>query len=224
MPPRYGRQGRYDAHCGDGYCADKANPGTSKIEAELFAPLNYFIGNGKRNQVVEASNKGRLFDVDMTFDLKSGWLLIIEYDGAYWHQGREGVDHDKSHMLSGSYGNRVMVIRIHEHPLIRLCPMDVCVPKGSDGTLCARLTVLHMLHTMPGDAWDLRLVQRAESWLSCAADTLSEDQVECRICWRMAQILCNQPDVRVRSGEVAYRAMADSPPEDLEAMQACAPY
>ncbi|MGW0195896.1 hypothetical protein [Nonomuraea sp. NPDC003201] len=223
MASRYGRQGRYAARCGDGYCADKANPGTSKIEAELFAPLNYVIGNGRRNQVVEASNKSCRFDVDMTFELKNGWLLIVEYDGAYWHEGRELGDHNKSHMLAGGYRHKVMVVRVREHPLTRLCPMDVWVPKGSDGTLCARLAVLHMLHAMPVDAWDFGLMQRAESWLLCAADALVEDQVECRICWRMEQIL-REPDIRVGSGEAAYRAETESPPEDLEAMHSCARY
>lgn len=200
---RYGQQGRYGARCGDGFCAEKANPGTSKIEMEIFAPLNYVIGSGKRNQIVSVD--GRDLKVDMTFELTSNRLLIIEYDGAYWHQGHEDWDHRKSHLLQKNLRCPAMVIRIREDPLKVLCPGDVCVPPNSSGVTCARLVALHALHFIPRWLDDFELAQRTERWLACAAEPMQQDQVKCRICWRMTQLL-RRKDVPIGAGVIAFRA------------------
>lgn len=56
-----------------------------------------------------------------------GW--IVEYDGNYWHAGREEHDRMKSAALSDSGWH---VIRVRERPLRQVGQFDVCVDPGDD--------------------------------------------------------------------------------------------
>ncbi|MEU8632562.1 hypothetical protein AB0C38_10365 [Amycolatopsis sp. NPDC048633] len=164
--------GRYKTRCPPGVCQVDPVPGTSKLEAELFNQLNYVLGDG----VQHWNFFGR--KVDMMFNIDSHGL-IVEYDGAYWHRGRERSDREKAELLS-EY--RLTVIRVREDPLRPLRHEDLWVPKGADAILCARLVLLHAMHLL---RW--RMPQRAEGFLIAAAAPLDREQVPCRSCWSLAR-------------------------------------
>lgn len=54
--------------------------------------------------------------------------LVVEYDGAYWHAGREQADRERN-ALMGGFGYEV--VRVREQPLEALGPHDIVVPAGA---------------------------------------------------------------------------------------------
>lgn len=63
--------------------------------------------------------------------------LVVEFDGAYWHAGKERTDRSKGTSLRRDGWT---VIRVREHPLEALHPHDVQVPERDDDE-AARLTL-----------------------------------------------------------------------------------
>jgi len=92
----------------------------SRIEIVLRFELGRLLGDSgsDRNLLIQ----GRRFAVDY---LSPRNRLIVEYDGAYWHIGREINDEAKNAALRES-GWRVT--RIREHPLEKLSSEDLVVP------------------------------------------------------------------------------------------------
>lgn len=140
----YGVSGRYQASCGEGFCALHDNPGRSKIEAEIFTLLTYALGGGRANADLRRWLSPPL-KVDMLFeDSAQKPILVVEYDGAYFHRDRSETDQDKAmwvhHILD------VPVIRIREAPLQDVTRWDLVVPARSTGDICSRSLLLHLLH------------------------------------------------------------------------------
>jgi hypothetical protein len=67
----------------------------------------------------------RLLDVDM---LLWSYKIAVEYDGSFWHRGKEHTDRDKTRALERAGWT---VIRVREEPLSPLGPHDVVVPLGN---------------------------------------------------------------------------------------------
>jgi len=66
---------------------------------------------------------GRIYDCDIIIREHS---LIVEFDGSYWHKDKGTVDLAKTNVLMRK-GWRVM--RVREHPLPLISPMDVAVQR-----------------------------------------------------------------------------------------------
>jgi very-short-patch-repair endonuclease len=122
-----GTTGQYLASCEHGYCALSGRQATSKLEGQIFTLLDYVLGPGKhdwRSQVC-----GRRVQLDMVFTLPDDRALVVEYDGARWHRGKEERDGGKTRMIEeGWKGRKCVVVRIREDPLMPLELPDVWVP------------------------------------------------------------------------------------------------
>ena len=88
------------------------------LACELLTLLEFDLDN---HSIVVAD---RVLDVDIIIP---SLRLIVEYDGSYWHQGKENADRRKSNRLREA-GWRV--IRVREAPLEKTSPDDVVVPQG----------------------------------------------------------------------------------------------
>ena len=69
--------------------------------------------SGKRVSTGQGQSK-RSWNVDIAVQISREELLLIEYDGAYWHRGKQEVDLRKTQSLLKE-GHRV--VRLREHPL-----------------------------------------------------------------------------------------------------------
>lgn len=138
--------GRYQAACGDGHCALQGGAGRSKLQGQIFTLLDLALGPGISDAPV-ATAIGRV-NVDMLFRLGSG-NIVVEYDGAYFHQHRARTDRIKADALRGrSKLLPAHVLRIREQPLPRLHHHNVLAPPRPTPQQCAQLALLHMLHTL----------------------------------------------------------------------------
>jgi hypothetical protein len=81
-----GATGRYQGKCEQGHCALTGDQATSKHEGEILTLLKYVIGHGRGD--VKVPGGRRQFRLNMVFNPPSGLGLVAEYDGAYWHGGR----------------------------------------------------------------------------------------------------------------------------------------
>ncbi|MFF5093161.1 MULTISPECIES: hypothetical protein [Actinosynnema] len=117
-------------------------------------------------------------------------LLVVEYDGAYWHAGREKYDRWKvERSLDAAQWQESEVVRVREEPLLPLRLSDVWVPKRSSAVMCARLILLHLLQgfLVPLRAHDV--CKRVEHFLAAAAKPLKKDEIHCEQCWKLASAL-----------------------------------
>jgi hypothetical protein len=89
-----GATGRYQGKCEQGHCALTGDQATSKHEGEILTLLKYVIGHGRGD--VKVPGGRRQFRLDMVFDLPSGLVLVAEYDGAYWHGGRNQEERERN--------------------------------------------------------------------------------------------------------------------------------
>lgn len=178
---RAGAVGRYFARCAPGDCVIAARPGTSKIENDTFALLNYVLGNGKQHHQVNPWVR----PVDMAFMLQHV-VLVVEFDGSYWHRERTDKDAEKAAIIeqTGSHLPH-RVVRIREAPLKALDLQDVVVPAKGDPLTCASLLLLHVTHTVYEVAQDLDVCRRIESFLTSAATLLAESLLTCRDCGKL---------------------------------------
>lgn len=150
---------------------------TSKHEGQIFALLSYAIGPGQHDRRVPIGT--RIVRLDMTFPLRDGRTLAVEYDGAYWHHGQEERDRRKTHMITWS--GQYCVVRIREDPLQPLTPLDVQVPSRADAGVCAQLTLLHLVHELwTGiDDGDHR---RIRDFLNASAQRMALPDIRCKTC------------------------------------------
>ena len=180
--------GHYRVRCPPGSCAAEAVPGTSNLEREIFANLDSVFGGGKYDYVVP----GRVgLRSDMAFLIDDELTLVIEYDGAYWHIGREPQDRRKVEMISQKLWGleSLQVVRIREDPLRPLSANDVWVPRRADAYTCARLALQHVAHRFFGRAFRYETRIRMEHVLAAASTPLARDQVPCKQCWHITRAI-----------------------------------
>ena len=175
--------GRYQAICGDGFCAASDNPGRSKIEGQIFTLLDFVLGGGRDDSDLRRWS-AQLVKVDMLFqDPAKQPLLVVEYDGAYFHRDREERDYSKAMRINRMLD--VPVIRIREAPLQCLTPWDLVISPRAKAEECCRLLLLHLLHF-----YDLRLTAKQysdmEHFLSIG-NPLAKERLLCRECRRLAR-------------------------------------
>jgi hypothetical protein len=182
--------GSYQFKCGQGLCALTGGQATSKQEGDLFALLDFVIGDGRQDAHVRIGR--REVRLDMRFDLPSGRKLVVEYDGARWHQEHEERDFLKARDIEFYYPKWV-VVRVREYPLetldADLDSHDVQVPARVDGKTCAQLVLLHVIHVMPSDFVDRygEAEDRVISFLRSASRPLGRRGVKCETCWEIAR-------------------------------------
>ena len=101
----------------------KCNQSTSKEEIYLFYELSLFFDFNEFDKKIfyELDNKTSLLDVDVYIPSHK---IAIEYDGSYWHKGKEKKDLEKNKKLE-SLG--ITVIRLREYPLNNLGDYSVIV-------------------------------------------------------------------------------------------------
>ena len=122
--------------------------------------------------------------VDMVFDLAPDFRMAIEYDGAYWHHGKEATDARKSDLLVSS-GLVHGVMRLREEPLELIGGGDVSFARGSQPVEVVHLALLHLLHSRrlvlrPDLYWNI------EMFLKSSATRLREEQIACWECTSIA--------------------------------------
>jgi hypothetical protein len=147
-----GATGRYQRKCEQGYCALTGGRTTSRHEGEVLTLLKHVIGHGRGDVIVPIGR--RQFHLDRVFNLPDSRVLVAEYDGAYWHDGRkkegqEGRDYYKARDVEAAWRDRgCVVVRIREDPLEPLHHHDVQVPAHSEPEICAETVLIHLVHVM----------------------------------------------------------------------------
>lgn len=170
----YSRRGRYVRgdvcpHCSDG------EPRSSGLERDIFTVLQLVLGRGERDVPIPTDHRTRL---DMRFRGRRGLLIGIEYDGAYWHAGREDADLRKTHRLL-STGTAAVVVRIRESPLLPTAHEDVCVRPGEAPAVIAIAALLHLIHIRAvGDDVETRVA----AFLAAAAVKVHRHEIPCGRC------------------------------------------
>ncbi|WP_374202241.1 zinc-ribbon domain-containing protein [Arthrobacter sp. AK01] len=99
--------------------------GVSELEVAVFMELDEVLSSHikRREQDVRVRlPNGRTLRVDMIFD-----DLVVEFDGSYWHSGKEGPDREKTEDLN-SLG--FSVVRVRENPLSPITALDVVVRRA----------------------------------------------------------------------------------------------
>ncbi|MCU1643000.1 MAG: hypothetical protein JWN03_3275 [Nocardia sp.] len=162
-------------------------PGESVAEGSIFAILNFVFGTGRRSYRVGGRYELR---ADMFFVLGE-WeerLLVVEYDGEYWHREREETDMRKI-CETLSLGSDFDVIRLRQQPLRRLRPADISVPRRADAMTCARLVLLHITHRPGPFLPDHGTLDRILQFLEFGAIPLPEDVIVCDACLELNYVL-----------------------------------
>lgn len=178
-PPPAVRRGRFRTGCACGRTGVLPTARTSGVETTVFNVLDFVLGCGRQD--VPVPFDGRM-NLDMLFHAQTGFRLGVEYDGAYWHTGRERNDAWKAERLLTS-GFVHEVLRIREHPLERLGPLDIVVPRGASGQEIATVALAHIQHTVAsafGDAAEERIFLN----VSRPGRTLDLRRVRCGGCRR----------------------------------------
>jgi very-short-patch-repair endonuclease len=164
----------------------RANRGSGNIQAsrrDLHA-AQLCDWTGHRDQRAFASRPVRL---DMVFQAPNGRVLVVEYDGAYWHRGQEERDFRKARLVEDAWWDRgCVVVRIREDPLTPLYSPDLQVPARRDAITYTRLMLLHLLHVMPGDFDGHYEEGEVYSFLRSTRRPLERSDVRCEICQHVA--------------------------------------
>jgi hypothetical protein len=188
-----GTTGQYQASCEQGHCALTGRRATSKLEGQIFTLLDYVLGPGKydwRSQVC-----GQRLQIDMVFTLPDDRTLVVEYDGAHWHSGKEERDWRKARLMEeGWKGGKCVVMRIRENPLMRLEFPDVWVPARANAVTCVQLVLLHLVHVMPAD-FDVP-DGRVTGLLRAGRQPLARSKIECGECRHIATFYMPQNVLR----------------------------
>lgn len=183
-------RGRYRAYCD---CSPEGAPRDSKIQAAVFQLLSFVLGGGKHNVPFPDD---RRMEVDMVFELSADFRLAIEYDGAYWHAGKELADARKAYRLVES-GFVRKVVRLREEPLELIDYDDVPLAKGSQPSEIVQLVLLHLSHAgwriVPSD-----LLLNIEAFLRSSAARLQAGRIACPECYSFARYLGLLADTDVR--------------------------
>lgn len=93
--------------------------GKSSVELQHLEAARGVFGNAASGQPMRSSafTSRRVWHPDITVNLGGGRILVIEYDGAYWHDRKTDVDVAKTVDLLAA---GAMVVRCREHPLAPL--------------------------------------------------------------------------------------------------------
>lgn len=97
-------------------CPECRQAGKSKVELDHFTAAKKAFGRARSGAVLRSAQFTRrpAWTVDITVPFPSNPTLVIEYDGSYWHRGKQDIDRAKSlDLLAGGY----RVVRLREHPL-----------------------------------------------------------------------------------------------------------
>lgn len=176
----YSRRGRYVRGDVCPYCPDD-EPRSSRWERDTFTVLQLVLGRGERDVPVPSDHRTRL---DMRFRGRGDLLIGIEYDGAYWHAGREDADLWKTHRLM-STGTAAVVVRIRESRLRPTAYEDVCVRTGESPAVIAIAALLHLIHI--GAVGD-----DVETRVAAAAVKVHRHQIRCGRCrWKLRHLTLN---------------------------------
>lgn len=115
--------------------------GVSILELQLFAELRQVLGKHLdpcAHDVRVASPVAR--QQKLRIDIVIG-DIAVEFDGSHWHKDKVERDQEKTRLLElAGY----KVIRLREHPLIPLSPLDVAVPRATTG-LEAAIAAFHQM-------------------------------------------------------------------------------
>ncbi|MCG7633225.1 hypothetical protein MHN80_12985 [Gordonia McavH-238-E] len=151
-------------------------PRTSKLESEVFTLLGFVLGHGERD--IRLPSDARMH-LDMRFLLPDGRMLGFEYDGAYWHSGKEDADQRKAYRV---LQDRLacVVIRIREQPLAALAREDVVVPYGSSASVITAVTLVHLCHL---GLVDDPTAHRVETMIGVLGERLADEELLCDDCW-----------------------------------------
>jgi len=97
-------------------CPDCRETGKSRVEIEHLAAARKLFGSAASGNRMTSPAFGRRggWTVDILVTLVSGHQIAIEYDGAYWHADKAGIDSDKSADLLAA---GLTVVRLREAPL-----------------------------------------------------------------------------------------------------------
>ncbi|PZS30884.1 MAG: hypothetical protein DLM58_12965 [Pseudonocardiales bacterium] len=177
------RRGRYVASCSEGFCRGQNAHGTSGLERGIFDILNFVLGGGAHDVPLPRDRRMR---ADMLFELRNGFMLAVEYDGAFWHRGQLRRDLRKSYLLRDLRVHEV--VRIRETPLEPTSALDVAVPRNPTAVLCARVTLAHVLH-MLSPCFGNQTIQRIEHSLLASSDDLDRDAVACTECRKLLKVV-----------------------------------
>ncbi|MCX2748066.1 zinc-ribbon domain-containing protein [Arthrobacter sp. MI7-26] len=114
--------------------------GLSELEIGLYAELKAVLGEHlapvKHDYRIETAG-----GVKVRVDVIVG-TIAVEFDGSYWHEGKEDRDREKTDQLQ-ELGYRV--IRVREHPLEALSPQDALVRRAPTGHEVATAALEKML-------------------------------------------------------------------------------
>jgi len=160
------------------------------LERDIFTVLQLVLGRGERDVPIPTDHRTRL---DMRFRGRGGLLIGIEYDGAYWHSGREDADLRKAYRLLPT-GTAAVVVRIRESPLRPTAYEDVCVGTGAGPVVFAIAALLHLIHIR---AVDDDVETRVAAFLAAAAVKVDRRQIRCGRCRSMLRHLTLNLDRRV---------------------------
>ena len=115
--------------------------GLSLLDIEVYAELEHVLVRHMQpcvfdHRVAAADGRGLLLRIDMVFG-----DIAVEFDGWHWHRNKVRKDREKSERL-GEVG--YTAIRVREHPLSPLGPLDVSVRRAPKALEVA-LAVLQQL-------------------------------------------------------------------------------
>ena len=108
----------------------------SKQEIRLAFEIAYHLPVAHDTHKIQAGAK--LWDVDICIPEA---LLIIEFDGSYWHRDRASQDRAKARHLR-SHGWRV--VRVREAPLKKLSKWNIVVEQGANAHEVTTALLVHL--------------------------------------------------------------------------------
>jgi hypothetical protein len=153
-------------------------PRSSRLESDVFNLMQFVLGPAEQDVPVPDDRRMRL---DMRFRGRGDLPIGVEYDGAYWHAGREDADLLKSARLMAT-GTAAVVVRIRESPLSTLTRDDVCTPAGGSAPQIAIAALLHLVHIQ---AIDADVEARIAAAIVASAVTIDRRRILCRVCRRI---------------------------------------
>ncbi|MFD5389191.1 zinc-ribbon domain-containing protein [Streptomyces sp. NPDC127074] len=131
----------------------------SRQETELFAELQLVLTGGEQQYPLQTPH-GR-YRLDMLFPADHGQVVVVEFDGSYWHRDAEERDRLKADAVE-RHRPDWMVVRVREEPLRPTRHRDVVVPYLADPFTAASVVLEHL---MPLTPWPDGTRQRARAYL-----------------------------------------------------------
>lgn len=114
--------------------------GVSEVELRAFTELHHVLQDHlspQQRDVRLHTSAGQRLRVDMIFG-----KIAVEYDGSYWHRGKDDRDQEKTARLRQAGYH---VIRVREHPLELTGPCDTHAPRAASAFHVAAAVLQKML-------------------------------------------------------------------------------